>query len=260
MLEIEIATRSERGRRENNEDAVRVGHAGKTWHFLLADGAGGHARGAEASQCVVASIEEALLAAAPDFTPGLLDAALKAAHAQLQFAQHDAQGVQRMHSTVVALWVDMTHERALWSHVGDSRLYRLRYGGVDSVTVDDSVVQRMVEGGLLTPAQARRHASKNQLVSALGMVEAIEPRTLAHAVEVEDGDVFLLCCDGWWDALTEAQMLATLEQADTPSQWLDAMQLEIEAQALPGQDNFSAIAVWISDPSQTTLFMLDDGA
>jgi PPM family protein phosphatase len=260
MLEIETATRSERGRRENNEDAVRVGQVGRTWHFLLADGAGGHARGAEASQRVVDSIESVLLAAAPDFTPGILDAALKAAHAQLQRAQHDAQGVQRMHSTVVALWVDMEHERALWSHVGDSRLYRLRYGGVDTVTVDDSVVQRMVEGGLLTPAQARQHASKNQLVSALGMVEAIEPRTLAHAIEVEDGDVFLLCCDGWWDALTEVQILETLEQADTPSQWLDAMQLEIEAQALPGQDNFSAIAVWISDPSQTTLFMLEDGA
>jgi len=259
MLEIEIATRSECGRRERNEDAVRVGHVGKTWHMLLADGAGGHARGAEASLRVVDSIESALLAAAPVFTPELLGAALKAAHAQLQRTQHDAQGVQRMHSTVVALWIDMTHGRALWSHVGDSRLYRLRYGAVDTVTVDDSVVQRMVEGGLLTPAQARQHASKNQLVSALGMDEAIEPWTLARAVEVEDGDVFLLCCDGWWDALTEAQILATLEQADTPSEWLDAMQQQIESQEFAGQDNFSAIAVWIVDPSQTTVFMLDDG-
>lgn len=258
MLEIETATRSERGRRESNEDAVRVGQVGQTWHFLLADGAGGHARGAEASQRVVDSIENALLAAAPDFTPGLLDAALKAAHAQLQLNQHDAQGALRMHSTVVALWVDMARARALWSHVGDSRLYRLRYGGIDTVTVDDSVVQRMVEGGILTPEQARHHSSKNQLVSALGMVDAIEPRTLAHAVDIEDGDVFLLCCDGWWDALTEAQILATLEQVDTPSEWLDAMQRAIETQALPGQDNFSAIAVWIRDPSQTTVFLLDE--
>lgn len=259
MLEIEIATRSERGRRDANEDAVRVGHNGQTWHLLLADGAGGHARGAEASQHVVDSVERALLAAAPGFTPELLGAALQAAHAQLQRSQQDAHGAQRMHSTVVALWIDMAHGRALWSHVGDSRLYRLRYGVVDTVTVDDSVVQRMVEGGLLTAAQARQHSSKNQLVSALGMEEAIEPRILARAVEVEDGDAFLLCCDGWWDALTEAQILATLEQADTPSQWLDAMQLQIEARALPGQDNFSAIAVWIIDPSQSTVFMLDDG-
>ena len=260
MLEIEIATRSERGRRENNEDAVRVGQVGKTWYLLLADGAGGHARGEEASKRVVDSIESALLAATPDFTPDLLGAALKAAHAQLQHTQRDAQGAKRMHSTVVALWIDMTRERALWSHVGDSRLYRMRYGVVDTVTVDDSVVQRMVEGGLLTPAQARQHTSKNQLVSALGMDDAVEPRTLAHAVEIEDGDVFLLCCDGWWDALSEARILATLEQAATPAEWLDAMQQEIEAQALPGQDNFSAIAAWIIDPSQTTVFMLDNGA
>jgi serine/threonine protein phosphatase PrpC len=260
MLEVEIATRSERGQRDHNEDALRVGSIGRTWHLLLADGAGGHARGAEAAQRVVDSVERALLAAAPGFAPELLSAALRAAHAQLQGTQQDARGAQRMHSTVVALWIDMAREHALWSHVGDSRLYRFRYGVVDAVTADDSVVQRLVEGGLLTPAQARRHASKNQLVSALGMDEAIEPRTLARPVQVEDGDAFLLCCDGWWDALSEAQILAALEQADTPSQWLDAMQLQIETQAVPGQDNFSAIAVWIIDPSQTTVFMLEDGA
>ncbi len=259
MLDIEVAARSERGRRDNNEDALRVGHTGQTWHLLLADGAGGHARGAEASQRVVDSVACALLAAAPGFGPDLLAAALKAAHVQLQRTQHGAHGVQRMHSTLVALWIDMAHQRALWSHVGDSRLYRLRYGAVDTVTADDSVVQRMVEGGLLTPAQARCHASKSQLVSALGMDEPIEPRTLDSAVEIEDGDAFLLCCDGWWDALTEAQILAALEQADTPSQWLDAMQRSIEDSALPGQDNFSAIAVWIVDPSQATVFMLEDG-
>lgn len=260
MLEIVIATRSERGGREDNEDALRVGHAGQTWHLLLADGAGGHAGGAEASRRVVDAIERVLLTAAPGFGPGLLDAALQAAHAELQRAQHDAQGTQRMHSTVVALWIDVAHERAVWSSVGDSRLYRLRYGAVDTVTVDDSVVQSMVEGGLLTPAQARHHPLKNQLVSALGMDDAIEPRTLAQAVEIEDGDAFLLCCDGWWDALNDAQILWTLEQAESPSQWLDAMQLEIEAQALPSQDNFSAIAVWIGDPSQSTQFNLGEGA
>jgi serine/threonine protein phosphatase PrpC len=258
MLEIAIETRSERGRRESNEDAVRVGRVGQTWHLLLADGAGGHANGAQASQRVVDSIERALIAAAPGFSPQILDSAVKAAHTELQRVQQGAQGVQRMHSTVVALWIDMAHERALWSHVGDSRLYRLRFGAIDTVTADDSVVQRMVEGGLISPEQARQHPQKNQLVSALGMDDAVEPRTLAYAVEIEDGDAFLLCCDGWWGVLTEAQILATLEQADSPLEWLDAMQREIEAQDLPRQDNFSAIAVWINDPSESTQFMLDD--
>jgi serine/threonine protein phosphatase PrpC len=116
----------------------------------------------------------------------------------------------------------------------------------------------MVEGGLLTPEQARHHPLKNQLVCALGMDDAIEPRTLAQAVEIEDGDAFLLCCDGWWDGLTDAQILSTLEQADSPHEWLNAMQREIEALALPQQDNFSAIAVWIGDPSQTTQFILEE--
>jgi serine/threonine protein phosphatase PrpC len=258
MLEIAVAARSERGQRETNEDALRNGQVGQTWHLLLADGAGGHARGAEAAERVVDRIERSLRAAAPGFTPGILDKALRTAHAELQGAQHGAQGVQRMHSTVVVLWIDLAHARALWSHVGDSRLYRLRYGEIVTVTVDDSVVQRMVEAELLTPDQARHHPRKNQLVSALGMVDAIEPKTLAHPVEIEDGDAFLLCCDGWWGALTDAQVIATLEDTDSPLEWLDAMQREIEAQALSRQDNFSAIAVWICDPSQTTQVMPED--
>lgn len=256
MLEISVATRSERGQRESNEDALRVGQVGQTWHLLLADGAGGHVRGAEASQRVVDTIEQALLSA-PAFAPSVLGAALQAAHADLQREQRDARGAQRMHSTVVALWIDVSRERALWSHVGDSRLYRLRYGAIDTVTVDDSVVQRMVEGGLLTAEQARQHPRKNQLVCALGMDDGIEPSRLDQAVPIEDGDAFLLCCDGWWDALADEQIVRTLEAADSPQEWLDAMQRHIEELALPRQDNFSAIAVWVGDPSQTTQFMLD---
>jgi serine/threonine protein phosphatase PrpC len=95
------------------------------------------------------------------------------------------------------LWIDQTASRALWAHVGDSRLYRIRHGLVDMVTTDDSVVQRMTQTGLITAEQARRHPQKNQLLAALGAEGEIEPHTVARPVELADGDAFLLCSDGW---------------------------------------------------------------
>ena len=258
MLEITTATCSERGQRAANEDALRLGEAGNTRYAVLSDGAGGHERGAEASRRVVDHIEAALIANAASFAPTPLTQALLAAHAELQQQQIGASGTRRMHATVVVLWLDMRRDLAVWSHVGDSRLYRLRYGAVDVVTTDDSVVQRMFESGLLSPQQAKHHPMKNQLLAAVGMQDGVEPHTLAEAVPLEDGDAYLLCTDGWWAELDPADMVQTLNAADTPADWLAAMQALINARAGAGQDNYSAIAVWVRDPSESTLSM-DDG-
>jgi PPM family protein phosphatase len=260
MLEISIATCSECGQRAANEDALRVGEAGTTRYAVLADGAGGHARGAEASRRVVDHIEAALRTAAAAFVGDHLTQALLSAHVALQIDQQGAQGQRRMHTTVIALWIDTRNDRAMWSHVGDSRLYRLRYGAVDLVTADDSVVQRLLEGGVLTPQQALDHPMKNQLLAAVGMQDGLEPHTLAQPEPLDDGDAFLLCTDGWWSGLTDAQIVATLIDADTPQRWLHAMRELILARAAPAQDNFSAIAVWVSDPAESTQSMADDEA
>jgi PPM family protein phosphatase len=118
------------------------------------------------------------------------------------------------------------------------------------LTSDDSVVQRMVDAGLLTPQQALVHPNKSQLVAALGIDDELEPHTVAQAVPLEPGDAFLLCSDGWWGALEEEAILRSLADADTPEEWLDAMQRHIEAQAAPRQDNFSAIAAWVGQRTE----------
>ena len=257
VFDITTATCSERGQRTANEDALCVGRAGTTHYAVLADGAGGHERGAEAARRVIARIEAALRASAASFAPARLTEAVLRAHAELQRAQIGAEGRGRMHATVVVLWIDGQHDRAIWSHIGDSRLYRLRYGAVNLVTADDSVVQRMLEGGVLTARQAQDHPMKNQLLAAVGMQDGVEPHTLAEAVRLEDGDAFLLCTDGWWGALSDTDLTRTLADADTPAAWLDAMRTLINGRAVPGQDNFSAIALWVSDPAESTQSMAD---
>ena len=258
MLAIGIATRTDRGKRDYNEDDMRHGRAGATWYAVLADGAGGHQRGAEASRRAVDHVEAALKDHQA-FSPDALGAALRGAHAELQRNQEGGSGLRRMHTTVVALWLDARQGLALWAHVGDSRLYRLRHGKVETLTVDDSVVQRMVDAGLITPAQAREHPHKNQLVAALGIEEDVDPHTSREPHSVEEGDAFLLCSDGWWESLDDDALAYTLAHAASPHDWLDQMQARIVARAKSKQDNYTAIAVWVGDPAQTTVFMDDEG-
>lgn len=251
MLQIAAATRSERGQRDTNQDQVQVSREGPRWLAVLADGAGGHQGGAEASLRAVGHLHEALRWGLADFSAGTLAQAVSAAHRDVLAAQRRGAGLERMHTTVVVLWIDTESGRALWAHVGDSRLYVVRRGALGLLTSDDSVVQRMVDAGLLTPQQALVHPNKNQLVAALGVEGDVEPHTPAQAMALQEGDAFLLCSDGWWGSLDEAGMLASLARADTPQEWLDAMQLHIEAQGQPHQDNFSAAAAWVGRGAAT---------
>jgi serine/threonine protein phosphatase PrpC len=256
MLEIAIASCSQRGARESNQDDWRTGSTGAQHYAVLADGAGGHRDGAVAAYAAVEQVALRLANGTP-FGAQRLTQAIAEAHVQLQREQGAAQGTQRMHATVVALWIDGAEQRALWSHVGDSRLYRVRHGAVQLLTSDDSVVQRMLDAGLLTERQAQTHPHKNQLVAALGMPDAVEPHTLPQPVALEDGDAYLLCTDGWWGSLERRDIAQTLCDASSADEWLVLMRAGIEARSQPTQDNFSAIGVWVGDPTQTTRIMAD---
>lgn len=242
---IAAASRSERGMRDTNQDATCVLQDDRHWVAVLADGAGGHRDGAEASRRAVAQVDAALHQAAPSFEAGNLTRAILAAHQRVR-EDTESPGADGMHSTVVVLWIDATRG-ALWSHVGDSRLYRVRGGRVDLLTVDDSVVQLLVDAGMLAPEQASSHPRRNQLVAALGIDDELHPHTVPLPEPIEEGDAYLLCSDGWWNAIDDAGIAQTLTQAGSPGDWLDAMCCRIESLAVPRQDNFSAIGVWIGD-------------
>lgn len=258
MSGIRIAGCSLTGARTHNEDVVRHGSTAQGHFAVLADGAGGHRRGAEAAHRAADCMERLLREGGLEFCPASLTAMVRQAHRVLLAHQDASASELRMHSTMVALWIDGSGGHALWTHVGDSRLYRIRQQRTDVVTADDSVVQRMVRLGLISMEQAAHHPQKNQLVAALGIEGEIEPHTVVRPVEVQEGDAFLLCSDGWWEGLDDQALRATLAQALTPADWLDGMRALIEARQMPRQDNFSAVAVWAGDPGDITHAGSDD--
>ena len=220
---------------------------------------GGHRRGAEAARRAVARIEAMLRDDTMAFSPANLTQIVRLAHAELQHHQ-DSEFCRRTHALHDGRAVDRPGQP-------DTRCGRMSATraciacgtvSIDFVTSDDSVVQRMVQAGLITLDQSHQHPQKNQLVAALGIEGEIEPHTVVRAVELLEGDAFLLCSDGWWEPFDGAAIAASLARALTPEDWLAEMRAQIASRAKPRQDNFSAIAVWVGDPGEVTRPGADD--
>ena len=171
MLDIAIATRSERGQRARNEDSVRVCRDGAQWLAVLADGAGGHHGGAEASQRAVAYVDQALHDAGPAFEADALTRAVVATHRHVLAGRQAGSGLDHMHSTVVVLWIDGASGGALWSHVGDSRLYVVRRGVLPKpIRLSTGCVRwswMAVEASLASLAEGADHAASDPFLTGV---------------------------------------------------------------------------------------------
>lgn len=251
MMDIAVASRSEVGARSRNEDDLRYGQAGPHIYLVLADGAGGHSNGAMASDIVVRSVALALQRARV-YNAAVLEAAVEEANDLLNAGQEGFKAHQRMHATVVTLWVHAEDRLAMWAHVGDSRLYRVRQGRTEQLTVDDSVVQHMVDAGFIKPEEARHHPRKNQLLAALGSEDTPSVHVTREPQALQEGDAFLLCSDGWWDALEPAEIAQCVDQSASPEQWLDLMAQIVVRRQPPNQDNYTALALWVGNPAEIT--------
>lgn len=250
--QIELAILSRQGGRGSNQDACGHWHTDDRLCCVVADGAGGHGGGDVAAKLVVSHIigqaSLAPLARADEVQDLLVDA-----NAHLRRHQSDSNSTKDMHSTVVALFVDLTCQEALWGHAGDSRLYLFRDGLMVSHTRDHSVVQLMADAGLLMPEQMRSHPRRSELQSALGSApEDLLVSTVARPWSLKPRDVFLLCTDGLWEYVDEAEMCASLSRATDPGAWLAKLEelvlLHAAESGKTGHDNFSGIAVWIGEP------------
>ncbi|GAA4342097.1 protein phosphatase 2C domain-containing protein [Pigmentiphaga soli] len=255
-MKIQIASFTDPGGRERNEDSFRVEEYGALRLAVLADGAGGHGGGDLASKLVVDTAAEALLrrarGGAPVFGSNLVRALLEANDAVLEGQNQGGRGAD-MRSTAVVLAVDADLAQASWAHCGDSRLYWLRNGAVQARTKDHSLVQSMVDAGMLDADKAPGHPQRNVLLSALGSADDLDIAGLPEPADLREGDAFLLCTDGLWDYLDDAFIAAALSRAAAPADWLADLAAAVRAKARPGHDNYTAIAVWIGLPGDVTI-------
>jgi protein phosphatase len=203
------------GRRENNEDVFFFTED----LFIVADGIGGHSSGEVAANYATASIEEVVrvLSQKPDRTAvEVLSEAISISNKIImKHARSPRSRYRGMGTTVVALHV--CEGKAAVGHAGDSRCYRLRNGKLKQLTVDHS------EG------DHRINRSLGYLASETGEIQE---------VDVQAGDVFLLCSDGL-NVLTTKYIKKILKEGGEAE---DLVRSALEL-GMTHQDNVTAIVV-----------------
>jgi serine/threonine protein phosphatase PrpC len=242
---------SRMGGRELNEDSYGFLEMNRAACWVVADGLGGH-RGGETASKVAVDAVLASFRAAPSFSIASLQTHLEAAQQAVLKAQKEQPTLSTMRTTIVILISDS--QRALWAHVGDSRLYCIENGHIVSCTKDHSVVQAMVSAGEMPASRIRHHEDRNRLLRCLGNAEAdFRPTILSEPRSLNSGIAFLLCTDGFWENVTESEIEVDFAKGDGAKDWLALMEGRLLERATDSDDNYTAIAIRVdSEPAQVS--------
>ena len=246
MLSREVALLSDRGGRDYNEDACGHWHSTHQLCCVLADGAGGHGGGDIASRLAVQEMVSRF-SSQPTTSGDTLADTLRLTNQALLAQRVPGTPRQDMHSTAVCLVIDFVAQQAHWAHAGDSRFYWFRDGQILARTRDHSLVQALVDAGVLTEAQMQHHPKRSELRSALGLApEQLVVSGGDGSGPVQAGDVFMLCTDGLWEHLDDSVLARSLVAAGTPRAWLDSLATEVAAATRDkaSHDNYTALVVW----------------
>jgi len=211
--------------------------------LTLSDGMGGHAAGEVAASTVISSVQKTLQAGGGGTAEQRLETAVRRANADV-IAAARTKGRHGMGATLTAVLVDGTC--AYVAEVGDSRAYLLRSGQLKQLTRDQSLVQMLVDQGLMHPDEAETSPRKNILLQAMGSVE--EVHAAIGQVELRKGDKLLVCSDGISNAVAHDELLEILS---VNGPWPACAHLIQLANDRGGEDNLTAVVALFDGSSLT---------
>lgn len=218
--------------RSSNQDRILVDEDLGLW--VVADGMGGHAGGAEASRLACEAVEESVSHGMP-----LIDA-FEVAHSRVRSSQEDDPALSDMGTTLVAVREQAGEFELAW--VGDSRAYRYNRGDdtLECLTRDQNVAGRLLHSGRITEAQARQHPQRHVLTDCIGQRAGL-PTIEWRRVAWRKGDRMLLCTDGLTGELSDAEISRWLGEIESPREAAEKLaQLALEA---GGHDNLSLVVL-----------------
>lgn len=232
-----LAALSTPGRRGNNEDAFIVRKIDGIHLLAVADGVGGNVAGEVASRIAVSTLGETAESLLP--TGASCEYVLKEGYsrAHRQILEDSMQNPEHrgMATTLVSALI---HENNVTvANLGDSRAYLLGRRETKQITRDHSLVQEMVDRGVLSPEEAFGHPEGNIITRALGATENTTPDI--SRVTIAQGEALLLCTDGLSDTLRNAEMRRIVMGAENPEK--AATTLIRTALAEGAQDNITVI-------------------
>lgn len=214
--------------------------------FIVADGMGGHHDGEKASAMTVRLIARHVIQEI--FVPllsGQMDDPDRPPIAEiLRDAVQEANEAVGKHipeGGTTATSVVILDELAYITHVGDSRAYLITGDGIEQVTRDHSLVQRLIELDQLTPAEAAEHPQRNVLYRAIGQNETLDVDAITR--RLTPGASLLLCTDGLWNLVSEDLIRSVVADEDSPQE--ACRQLVHLANERGGPDNVTVLLVKI---------------
>jgi PPM family protein phosphatase len=224
-----------------NEDSLRgpiVSQHKRYAAWMVADGLGGSLAGDVASRRAVDAASTALLsmpasASLETVSRTVLDAA--------QTAVRELRAEADAHDAASTLSVLITDGASIsWAHVGDTRIYRLRDGRCEQLTQDQSVAYAMLSAANRS-GDTREHPERSNLYSVLGSA-SLSPE-IGEEEPLRAYDAFLICSDGVWEPVAEAEMAESLDESPSAKSWLDRVRQKVHVAQQQHRDNFSAIAI-----------------
>ncbi|EKU82934.1 PP2C family protein-serine/threonine phosphatase [Massilia timonae] len=241
-MQFSVYQQSHIGGRKVNQDRMGYCFTRDSLLLLLADGMGGHMNGEIAATIALQTVSMMFRMQARPYVKRperFLEEALLQAHHDIQ-AYAATHGLPEMpRTTVVACLVQ--HNCAVWAHAGDSRLYWVRRNQVLARTRDHSHFEYLVDRGRADPSERATHPDRNKLYNCLGASSAPKIE-LSHQVSLQPGDVLLLCSDGLWSMLPEAEIVHRLATGSV----VQAVPAMVQTAAAVGgaqADNTTALAI-----------------
>lgn len=213
----------------------------KRFVFAVADGIGGDEFGEIASRMACERLsrlqgQEVPLETAPckTFLRSLFFSI------DLDLKRYAALHPECLHMGTTLSCLVLNRDSAIVSHVGDSRIYRLRGGAMEQLTSDHTFVQEMIDMGEVTPGGAKHHPLRNVLTRAIGTQERLEEVDV-FSFEVKSADRFLLCSDGLTDMVSGEAIASILNGGkDLESTARELMHAAIQN---GGKDNVTLVAI-----------------
>ena len=238
MIDYKLFTSE--GKREINEDRAGIALHDDSYCFAVADGLGGHGNGEIAAQAAIDAVCE--LFVEEGYSNEFFEHAFVAAQRSIIAEQDRMSSPSKMKTTLVVLVIK--DKKAIWAHVGDTRLYWFKNNRLKVRTLDHSVPQMLAISGEIKEKDIRHHPDRNRLMRVMGLHGETPNYDVSKEVKLSGECSFLLCTDGFWELIEENEMESDLKSCSTAALWIEEMSDKVMQNGQGSEmDNFTAIAV-----------------
>ena len=243
---MQVGFKSDKGvQRTNNEDACFVLLPDKV--YVVADGVGGGNSGEIASRTAVNMVADYVVKHPISLMTNkyaivnYLQSAVDEANTKIFNMARDYEENTGMATTLVVTYV--ADKRAYITNVGDSRVYLYRNGQLVQLTEDHTYLNTLVKAGVMTKEEAESDERKNVITKALGAEGTCEPDFFQ--VDIELGDVFIICTDGLYNEVSADEMVEMIEKKESMSDLVT--DLIARANKNGGRDNITVVCIKVTE-------------